>query len=274
MKALSQLLFDTRPVAKRRRRGGCDIPTSAVHLEFLMHRVSSVWKENPRKEEGALGGAITNWQQNLAKGNNNHHSNNNKNDLQLLRYSWERSHKVWPAITMFLFVFTVCLIMIPELLDSVSLEARRSADLVTGSFQPGEQDSARLMISELSRSSVLDVAPEIAHGAVRGVQGWAGTGLQDDVQKDILLPPSGKISNPPHRPPPCAAAAFVHLFRFLFLQESKQEGVDDCFQHSLSLMSRVYYVLLLQTKFPISSGLPSYFIPDFCLHRWGFFFCF
>jgi hypothetical protein len=200
MKALSQLLFDTRPVAKRRRRGGCDIPTSAVHLEFLMHRVSSVWKESPRKEEGALGGgAITNWQQNLAKGNNNHHSNS-KNDLQLLRYSWERSHKVWRAITMFLFVFTVCLIMIPELLDSVSLEARRSADLVAGSVQPGEQDSVRLMTSELSRSSVLDVAPEITHGAVRGVQGWAGTGLQDDVQKDILLPPSGKISNPP--PPP------------------------------------------------------------------------
>lgn len=201
MKALSQLLFDTRPVAKRRRRGGCDIPTSAVHLEFLMHRVSSVWKESPRKEEGALGGgAISNWQQNLAKGNNNHHSNNNKNDLQLLRYSWERSHKVWPAITMFLFVFTVCLIMIPELLDSVSLEARRSADLVAGSVQPGEQDSARLMISELSRSSVLDVAQEITHGAVRGVQGWAGTGLQDDVQKDILLPPSGKISNLPPSP--------------------------------------------------------------------------
>ncbi|CAK9206777.1 unnamed protein product [Sphagnum troendelagicum] len=196
MKALSQLLFDTRPVAKRRRRGGCDIPTSAVHLEFLMHRVSSVWKESPRKEEGALGGgAITNWQQNLAKGNNNHHSNS-KNDLQLLRYSWERSHKVWPAITMFLFVFTVCLIMIPELLDSVSLEARRSADLVAGSVQPGEQDSVRLMISELSRSSVLDVAPEITHGAVRGVQGLAGTGLQDDVQKDILLPPSGADLNP------------------------------------------------------------------------------
>jgi len=90
--------------------------------------------------------------------------------------------------------------MIPELLDSVSLEARRSADLVAGSVQPGEQDSARLMISELSRSSVLDVAQEITHGAVRGVQGWAGTGLQDDVQKDILLPPSGKISNLPPSP--------------------------------------------------------------------------
>jgi hypothetical protein len=203
---------------KRRERRKVLSPYCFV-ASFLMHRVSSASKENSRKEvedgrfqQGGVTG--TNWQQPAAKAGNNTHSSNNKNENIQLRFSWDHQqrsqHKACLPMTMFLLVFTLCLMLIPELLDpDLSLQTQRHATcLLAGSSIPPmmreEQQQHKFpadLINSTSRNSALEEELTHEEGAVRGARGsWASsTGVvQDDhVQsKDIVLP-SGKNFHSP-----------------------------------------------------------------------------
>lgn len=107
-----------------------------------MHRVSCVWKEqNPKSLP--------------------YHSQISKHNKH--ETHWEKSHRVWLGVAMFLFLFTVCLFAIPTTLD-MSIEGQGLVPVL----------ERKKGLQQLWRTSVPSKQLEVQEEGIRSVQGRIG----------------------------------------------------------------------------------------------------
>ena len=108
-----------------------------------MHRVSGVWKEQYPKSLP--------YQSQVSQSKHNKHENH-----------WEKSHRIWLGIAVFLFLFTVCLFTIPATLD-MSIDGQGLVPVLE-----------RKRDLQLWSTSVLSKHLEVQQEEIRSVQGRIG----------------------------------------------------------------------------------------------------